>query len=154
MPKWEAGNGLQIFLHHTCCNLEDVGGQENWSKMKVQMAPPSHQNWSIGRPRCVCFRYSWIGASLFLFFYVFGGCQKAAPKNKKNRLRAKSRAAVDRGEGIIIQIGSLSSGSGHFGWFYILLFDNAWHQLVSADFGTHWILKGSPNRQLLSKTRK
>ena len=39
------------------------------------------------------------------------------------------------GEEIIIQIGSLSSGSGLFGWFYIPLFDNARHRPVSADLG-------------------
>ena len=114
------------------------------------------QNWSRWRPRYDFLRFWWISASLS--FWCFLGLPKGGPENKNKIIfLARNRAAVDRVAAtwlqIIIQLGPLSAGSGNFGWFYILLSDNAWHRAVSADFGACWILKGFQNQQFSHKVK-
>ena len=107
-----------------------------------------HQNWSLWRPRFDFLRFWWIWASFLFFFCIFECWQKAIPKIQNIRFLAKGEVQKMI---VIIQVWPLSSGSGHFIWFYISLSDNAWHQPVSADFGARWILKGSPNRSFSHK---
>ena len=69
----------KMFSYSICCNLRDLGGHENWMKMEVQMAPQSHQNWSIGHPRCDLLRFWLISASLFLLMFLV--LAKGVPKS-------------------------------------------------------------------------
>ena len=129
------------FSHYTCCNLRDLGGHENWSKMEVQMAPTSHQHWSLGCPRSHF--WSFYGFRQACFCWCFFVRPKGGPKSWTNQLWGGMMAPINNPAGPLSwQI---------LGRLHILLFDNAWHRPVSADFGTHWILKGSPNRAISYK---
>ena len=108
--------------------------------MNVQIAQKkSHQNWSIGRPRCD-FLGMLMNLGKLVFFMFFDAAKRRAKIMKTNNL---GRAEIENCGPLIVLVGHLSSGSGQTGWFYILKFDNAWHRPASADFGAHWILKGS-----------
>ena len=149
-----------MYSHCTCCRLRDFGGQENLLKIQVQITQKRHQNWSIKRPRYDLLRLWWISASL-CFLCFWGAGKRRAQKSPnisllvvRNRVTgSKKERKGDYRENVIIQWGHLSSGSGHFGWFYIPLFDNTWHRPELADFGAHWIVKGSPNRTFSHKIK-
>ena len=66
-------------------------------------------------------------------FYMFlGAGKRRVTKPNKTDL---GRAEIESCRQIIIQGSHLSLGSGHFGWFYIRLFDNAWRWRVVGGFG-------------------
>ena len=69
MPKWEAWNCKKKNLQYICCKLTDFGGHENWSKMEVQIASTSHQNWSIGQQRFIFWYLYGFGQDWFLVFF-------------------------------------------------------------------------------------
>ena len=111
--------------------------------MEVQIASRRHQVWSLWRPRFNFLKCCWWQA---YFFDVFGGWQKAGRQIKqiwfwacRNRGTGKNRTLSSS------KLDHQLLGSGCFSWHYIPLSDNAWPQLVSSDFGAHWILKGSQN---------
>ena len=88
-------------------------------------------------------RFWWILSSL-IFWCFFR--QKAGQPIKQMRFR---RSKIEIPDQIIILGGPLSSGSSHFGWFYILIFDNAsvggFRRICGFYFGARRILTASPN---------
>ena len=107
-----------------------------WENMLLHVQDVGQKTSKL-KPRQTCFQK------------VFWCWQKTGPKGQQIIFLAASRVARDK---TIIQLGPLSSGYGHFGWLYIPLFDTAWHRPVSADFGAHWILKGSQIDRFLTKS--
>ena len=75
----------KILLHYKCCNLRDLSGQENWLKMKTQMAPKRHQDWSLWRPRSDLLRFELLLSSLL--FDVFWCWQKTAQRKQNKNWR-------------------------------------------------------------------
>ena len=69
--KWEAWNGKQKFSHYTCGNLKGLGGQENWSKMEVQIAPTSQSKLKHGSAKVIFFEIL-MSLGKLGFFIIFG----------------------------------------------------------------------------------
>ena len=92
MPKWESWNGKFFWSHYTCCNLRDLGGQENWSKMEVQMPPKRHQSWSVWRPRCDLWDVD--ECKLAFFMFLGAGKRRAEQKPKSSDFR---RSKIENG---------------------------------------------------------
>ena len=137
-----------MFSHHTRCNLRDLGGRENWAKMRSKWHQQIIKIEVLG-VQCFIFWDLYVFGQA-CFFYPFSVGQKASPNHEQIDFWAAwwARERYFR-EPLIIQ-------GGHLYWqilarLYILLSDNAgfWGDSKIVSFRT--ISKNDDQEQCLKK---